>query len=154
MKNIGLSIIGIVICAFSFQACAGDDEAVDTEKPVIVLDSPTEHQAFLPGESISLEAGFYDNLALGSYKIEIHIGEDGHTHKGMEEFGDWFYTKTGAIEPGLKSFDFLDTIEIPLTINGLPIEEGHYHLGIYLTDAAGNERQAFTEIVVGEDDGH
>ena len=144
-----------ILLAFSvliLDSCSGDDDqVVDTQKPEIVLNSPGEHQEFMPGEEIYLNADFSDNVELGSYKIEIHYAEDGHTHKGNEEFAEWFYTETGPLEPGSVQTNFQKQIPVPLEINNLPIAEGHYHFGIYLTDKAGNEQQFFSEIVIGED---
>lgn len=134
------------------QSCSSDDDhRIDTKKPVIVLNNPSDHQAFLPGEKIYLNVDFSDNLELGSYKIEIHFSEDGHTHKGNEEFAEWFYAETSTLEPGSVQANLEKQISVPVEINNLPIAEGHYHLGIYLTDKAGNEQQLFSEIAIGED---
>jgi len=142
----------LAVSALIFQSCSGDDDqGIDTQKPVIVLNNPTDHQAFLPGEEIYLNVDFSDDLELGSYKIEIHFSEDGHTHKGNEEFAEWFYTEMGTLEPGSVQANLQKQIPVPVQINNLPIAEGHYHFGIYLTDKAGNEQQFFSEIAIGED---
>lgn len=153
MKNYFIASI-LIISGTIFQSCSNDDDSgVDTQKPIISLNQPTEHQIFLPGGSILINADFSDNVELRSYKIEIHSGDDGHTHKTAEEAG-WFYTESVEIEPGLTHKNIDKSIVIPTEINGLPILEGHYHLGIYLIDRAANEQHLFTEIVIGEDDDH
>ncbi|SMC41821.1 DUF4625 domain-containing protein [Moheibacter sediminis] len=145
-----------IVSAITFQSCSSDDDngSVDTEKPVIVLNEPTDHEAFLPGSEIHLDADFSDNVELGSYKIEIHSAADGHEHKGANAVGEWFYSETNQIEAGLRNTHIHKHIAVPTTVDGLPIVEGHYHLGIFLTDKAGNEQQHFIEIVVGEDHDH
>lgn len=147
----GTTILSVII----FQSCSSDDDSgVDTQKPVIILNVPTEHQGHTPGEDFHVEADFVDNVELGSYKLEIHSAEDGHTHKGPQEGGEWFYTQSVQINPGLKNMSIHEHIPIPTEVDGVPIAEGHYHLGIFLTDKAGNEQQLFTEIVIGADPDH
>jgi len=146
-----LAIVSVV----TFQSCSSDDDAgIDTEKPVIVLNEPTDHEAFLPGTEIHFDTDFSDNVELNAYKIEIHSAADGHQHKGTIVESDWFYSESNQIEAGLRNTNVHKQIEIPMEIDGLPIEEGHYHLGIFLTDKAGNEQQHFIEIVIGEDHEH
>lgn len=145
-----------IISAITFQSCSSDDDngSVDTEKPVIILNEPTDHEAFLPGGEIHLDADFSDNVELGAYKIEIHSAADGHEHKNGNAVGEWFYSETNQIEAGLRNTSIHKHIDIPTEVDGVPIVEGHYHLGIFLTDKAGNEQQLFIEIVVGEDHDH
>lgn len=136
----------ILATVFTFQACSSDDDnSADTTKPTIVLNTPTEDQHFHPGETIELNANFTDNLALGSYKIEVHHAGDGHTHKNANS-AEWYYIHTSTIDGNPKTYQATHTIEIPTLIEGDSIELGHYHLGIYLIDAAGNEQQQFIEI--------
>ncbi len=144
-----------IISIIGLQSCSSDDDSgIDTQKPVIVLNEPTGHQAYLPGEEIHIDADFSDNVELGSYKIEIHSAEDGHTHKVMDEFAEWFYSETAQLGTGLQNAEIHKHVPIPTEIGGLPIEEGHYHLGIFLTDKAGNQQQLFIEILIGEDHDH
>lgn len=144
-----------IFSIITFQSCSSDDDSgVDTEKPVIILNVPTDHEAHLPGEELHLEADFSDNVELGSYKVEIHSAADGHEHRGENAEGEWFYTQTAEIPAGLKITSIHEHIMIPTEVNGTPIAEGHYHLGIFLTDKAGNEQQLFIEIVIGEDHDH
>lgn len=131
-----------------FSSCSTDDENTDTQKPNIYLNSPSDEQIFEPGDTIMVDAEFTDNQALGSYKIEIHFAGDGHHHKTEEEGVEWFYTETGMIAGTPKVYHLVKEIAIPTAINGEPLEHGHYHLGIYLIDAAGNEKQEFIEIEI------
>lgn len=132
-------------------ACSDDDASVpDTEKPVISLMEPHDEEEFAPGEEIHFEALFTDNEELASYKIEIHNAFDDHTHAYLksEEHEDnpWSYDMVFQIEPGNTTYEADQHIDIPTEINGEPISEGHYHFGVYVTDRAGNEQQAFLEI--------
>lgn len=151
MKNNKLIYTFSTIVILSFTACSDDDDNgnLDTEKPVIVLNEPTDDEVFHAGEEIHLDADFSDNVALASYKIEIHSASDGHTHKNEEE-GEWFYTETNEIPGDLRNHHVHKHIDIPLEVNGSPILEGHYHLGIFLVDKAGNEQQLFIEIEIHE----
>lgn len=150
MKKYILTIALVSFGTFALVACSDDDDngGVDTEKPVIVLNEPTEHEAFLVGEEIHVDADFSDNVALATYKIEIHSAEDGHTHDDKPNAGEWFYTESHVIEGGLRNHSIHTHIEVPATVDGEPIEVGHYHLGIFLVDAAGNEQQHFIEIEI------
>ena len=148
MKKQILTYAFLVLGTISFVACSDDDDGnVDTEKPVIVLNEPTEGEIFTVGSEIHIDADFSDNVALASYKIDIHSADDGHTHKNEEE-GEWHYTETHLIEGDLKNHHIHSHIDIPTTVDGTDIMLGHYHLGIYLVDTSGNEQQLFTEIEI------
>lgn len=131
-----------------------DDNGVDTTKPVIALNEPGDDEEFLPGGEIHFDADFSDNVALGSYKIEIHDASDGHNHRSPQDSHEvaWTYETTAQFTQNAKNENVHIDIDIPLTINGEPIKEGHYHLGVFCTDKAGNQSQVFTEIVIGEHD--
>lgn len=146
MKFIPYTLITIT-SLFLFFACTDDDLVLDTEKPTVQLATPSEHQEFEFGETITLQAILKDNLELGAYKIEIHADDDGHHHRSLTT--GWSFTDTGDIS-GNKEFLLNKTIPIP---EG-NYKEGHYHLGLIVTDKAGNETQTFIEIVVGDDHHH
>lgn len=144
MKNQILTYSTAIFALFFLLSCSSDDESADTTKPFIVLISPYEDQHFHAGETIEFQGVFSDNVALASYKIEIHHAEDGHTHK--KENAGWYFVHTANITGDLSAYNALHSIEIPTQINGQPIETGHYHLGVYLIDSSGNEQQKFMEI--------
>lgn len=147
-----LTFLSIPLFLISSCSSEDDNKVFDTEKPVITLLNPADHDEFLPGDTIDFRAQFADNDALASYKLEIHIASDGHTHgKGMlDEHADWFFTEIHQFESNTKNIEVQKQISIPTHINQLPIEERHYHLGIYLIDRSGNEQQEFVEIAIGE----
>jgi hypothetical protein len=146
MKNQILIYTASLFSLFVVQSCSTDDENTDTTKPFIVLISPEEDQHFHPGETINFHAVFSDNVELASYKIEIHHAGDGHTHKN--ENAEWYFVYTAPISGNQTTYNALHEIEIPMEIAGEAIEVGHYHLGVYLIDASGNEQQHFMEIEI------
>lgn len=140
-----------MIAVMLLAACSSDDDATtDTEKPVITIEEPHDEEEVAPGGEIHFDALFTDNQELASYKIEIHNAFDGHTHSVLKqespEDNPWSFSQSYTIPPGEKSFEGHHHIEVPAEINGAPVSEGHYHFGVYVIDAAGNEAQAFLEI--------
>ena len=142
----------------AFISCSNDD--VDTTKPTIDLVTPVEETIFHPGDEIAFECNFSDNKELASYKIEIHSNFDGHEHTSAqlksedEDHGHaWTYEKEWAFEDGLSStLVSHQEIVVPetVTIDGEEeeIAEGHYHLGVYCLDEAGNQAEIFIEIEI------
>jgi hypothetical protein len=144
-------ILIILLIALPFFFSCSDDN--DTQKPTIEILSPENETVFNPGETISLSVIFVDNEELASYKIEIHINSDGHTHKSSTLLEAPFeFNQEANFEKGLTRFDLNHEIPIPTTIDGVSIEEGEYHLGIHCTDKVGNEGEVF--IVVDIEDVH
>ena len=141
--------------AFIILLAPSCNNGVDTQKPDINLIEPNDEDHFSPGDTINFECQFEDNEALKSYKIEIHFNADGHTHKSsMKEPPEvlWQYKKTWDFDQGVKNIlikhrEFI----IPETIDGLPLAEGDYHLGIYVTDVSGNENHLFINIEIGQE---
>ena len=147
MKSIHKTIL-VTISSFLFlTSCSESDEVLDTTKPEIILGKPSDHQHFEFGDNIEIQALLKDNIELGSYKIDIHSDNDGHQHKTSEKA--WEYSNSGVIK-GNKTFQLEKSIQIP----NEKYKEGHYHLGIIVTDTSGNETQSFIEIVIGDDHHH
>lgn len=132
-----------------FTSCSDDDTVIDTQKPAITIVEPHAEDAFAPGTELHFEAVFTDNVELSSYKIEIHDDFDEHTHatnKSSQDLNPWSYEETFTIPAGRTSFEAVQHIDIPAEKNGMPISEGVYHVGIFVTDKAGNQQEAFLEI--------
>lgn len=153
LKYIFLSLLAIV----TFSACS-DDDNIDTTKPEIEIVTPDDDEHFHPGDTFELRAILTDNEELASWKVDIHHNSDGHTHSQVirlkhggehsHEEEEWHFHKEGSIESGTKQYVLILEIEIPHDA-----EHGDYHLGIYVTDKAGNENKAFITFEV-EDDHH
>lgn len=143
-----------------FASCSEDDDSViDTEAPEVMISEPVDEEEIAPGGEIHFDALFTDNVELASYKVEIHNAFDGHTHAEAKQEEDkdnpWSYNEVFEIEPGQTSFEAHHHIAVPAEINGEHISEGHYHFGVFVTDAAGNESQAFLELhIEGEHNDH
>lgn len=163
MKNIFLLLPVFVL---GFVACSDDDD-IDTTKPTINLVSPADEAVFHPGETISFECNFSDNDELASYKIEIHSNFDDHEHaaeqlkSGLEDDEDheghaWTFDEEYSFGEGNSSELVTQQIVIPDHIDHDGVEEevaeGHYHLGIYCLDAAGNQQELFIEIEIEHED--
>ena len=156
IKTITLSIASILL----LNSCTEEDSTLDTTKPEIILGSPTDHQEYELGDTIDVQAILKDNEELGAYKIEIHSASDGHDHGNGDhehrittlsadhDHEAWSYNEEGTIYG--KEYILNKLIQIP---DG-EIEEGHYHLGVFVIDKAGNQSQTFIEIVIGEDHDH
>lgn len=149
MENIIKNSMLILIGTFGMISCSSDDENVDTQKPVIILNQPLDETEFHFGENLQIEAEFSDNVGLASYKIEIHSAGDGHTHRLLTGT-EWFHSETHPIAGSPTHYITQKNILIPAEINGEPVQEGHYHLGIYLVDTSGNEQQFFVEVDIHE----
>ncbi len=164
-KNVLFLTSLILLGTAAFTSCEKDD--VDNEKPVIRLIAPEEDEEIRPGSDIHFDVEFSDNVALASYKVNIHGAFDGHTHSATlstraEEEGEpfertWLESEFIALgdEPiaGKRSVTVHHHhIVIPetITVDGVekPIKEGHYHFMVHCIDEAGLERFVAREIVI------
>lgn len=137
-----------------FIAC--DDDEVDTTKPEITVVAPEAETIYHPGETITIQATFTDNIELDSYKIDIHDNFDGHDHdhkKSTNSEEPFIFSGSWDFEKGLKSATITNTeIVIPELIDGEEVAHGEYHLMIYCADAAGNENNTVVEIIIEHDE--
>lgn len=165
----GIALLGLL----AFVGC--EKEEVDNEKPVIILNAPTDGEAIRPGSDIHFDVEFSDNVALSSYKVNIHGAFDGHTHsvanpmlrtpgEGIEFEKTWFEGE--FIEMGEEPIAGKRNVTvhhhrmvIPETIsrteNGqtveMPLKEGHYHFIVYCTDESGLESFVARDITISSD---
>lgn len=149
MKNIinYIAVISILLTSAVFTSCEKDD--VDNTKPTINIVEPANEEILHAGEEIHFDCEFIDDVELKSYKIEIHINADGHSHTKtiLEAETPWTYSNTWDFEAGKKNADIHHhEIVIPTTIDGVEIQHGEYHFGVYCTDVAGNESNVFIGI--------
>lgn len=145
MKNLKIITLWTLSLGLLSISCSNDDSdsQTDTQKPSITLISPQDEQVFEAGEQIQVQANFTDNVALASYKIDIHFAGDGHQHRGLleSEHQQWVYETTGSLS-GTSDTLHLD---IPIPTNA---EEGHYHFGVYAIDVSGNQQVIWSEIEI------
>lgn len=155
-----------MLIGFLMVSCEKDE--VDNTQPVIDLVQPVTESEYHLGDTIPFECNFSDETELNAYKVEIHYGED-HEHESAtltavtvksdvtDEGAEWSYSKTADFVAGetYSTIILLDII-VPDSIehDGVmePTLEGEYHIGVYCTDAAGNQSELFTTIDVGDHD--
>lgn len=139
-------MLAIIALAGLFTACSGsDDDKIDTEYPVIDIVAnafPIQCSEVTRGQKFTFKAKFTDNVALGSYSLDIHHNFDHHNHS--TEVNDcvaepikkpvkpMLYINSVTIPEGLKSYDATQEINIPEDI-----DPGDYHFLIRLTDKEG-----------------
>lgn len=143
-KNILFFVLSAIMCV-SFSAC--DEEDADTTKPVITLDEPEDDESLRIGESVHFECDFSDDVALGSYLIEIHNNFDGHGHKTRADETVPFSIKKSYDLNNLRN-THVHHHDIVISDNATP---GAYHLVVYCTDAAGNQSMVARDIILSHD---
>jgi len=139
-------IIGAFIVVSVMLSCSKDSDTVDTEYPEIDLawaDAfPIQCSTIGRGETLVFRARFSDNVALGSYSLDIHHNFDHHTH--TTEVNDCGLDPVKVPEKPLlyiKSFDIHGhptAYEANLEID-VPgdVDPGDYHFMIRVTDREG-----------------
>jgi len=148
MKTRLIYLFSITASLFLASCSEDDDSVVDAQSPEVNMIEPHAEEEIAPGGEVHFEAVFTDNEELDSYKIDIHSNFDGHDHASLKQSEDnpWSYSEVFQIEPGQTSFEALHHIDVPETMGGMAISEGVYDVGVFVTDAAGNESQAFLEV--------
>lgn len=122
------------------------DADIDQEVPEILLEAggtfPLQCTDLQRGESYEFQFTFRDQVALGSYSLDIHHNFDQHTHS-TELLSCAYDPKKVPVQPfvfirdysipaGAKDF----TARVSLTIPS-DVDPGDYHLMVKLTDQAG-----------------
>lgn len=148
MKNLK-NIFALIIASVVILSCEKNEAIVDTIKPSVTISEPHNEDQFAPGAELHFEAVFADNVALASYKIDIHFNADGHSHRPAyaneeDDHEAWDFEHTGKLSG--PSHQIIEHFDIPKMVNGKPIEEGGYHLGVYTIDAAGNQSVVWRKI--------
>ena len=158
------SILLLLAAAIAFSGCESDD--IDTRKPQIVLSEPAEEEAYAPGSAIHFVVTLSDNVALASYKVNIHGAFDGHTHSAVHPS----LTRATDAEPHPIERTWMESefialgedpiagkqqviinhrlMEIPDSIEGRPVKEGYYHLTVYCDDSSGQESFIAREVEI------
>ena len=93
------------------------------------------------------ECDFSDNVALASYKIDIHYNDGEYAHEHSKAENLFSFQKTYTDIAGKKNAHVHQhDVVIPETA-----PEGKYHLMVYCTDEAGNETYIVRNIVLSHD---
>jgi len=139
-------IISAIVFIPLALSCGKDNDTVDTVYPSIDISSsgtfPVQCSTIRRGESFVFKASFSDNVALGSYGLDIHHNFDHHTHSTEVEECDmgpvkdpenpFVLIKSVDIPDSPKRYDAAMEIEVPADI-----DPGDYHFMIRVTDKAG-----------------
>ncbi len=144
MKNFFLRTFQVLSLSMLMFACT--DTVKDDELPVIDMSIaeifPTNCVEVYRGETFTYRFRISDNIALGSYSIEMHHNFDQHTHSTSPTQCTFDPKKTATnaflfinqfeIENGKKEFFATGQISIPADV-----DTGNYHFVIRVTDASG-----------------
>lgn len=145
MKTEYMFLIWVFLVSVLVAGCSKDSEN-DTEKPVINMDGtsafPTPCDTLFRGQTSVFKAEFSDNIALGSFNLELHHNFDHHTHGSHNEtcerdpvqdpVNPFYFNESFTIPNGLKSFSAETEIFIPSDS-----DPGDYHFMVKLTDKEG-----------------
>lgn len=162
MKKLFLVSV-VALATVGFVSCEKDE--VDNEAPVIKLIAPEDDEPIKPGSEIHFEVNFSDNVALGTYKVNIHGAFDGHSHNhavtriaGDSAIFEKTWLEQEFIAAGESPISgkratmvHHHKIVIPTEINKKPLKSGHYHFMVYCTDKAGIESFTAREIFISYD---
>ncbi|SHM47036.1 protein of unknown function [Chitinophaga jiangningensis] len=146
MKRTRLYYGLLLLTAITFYSCSRDDQQTDTAYPEIDLGIsgafPQQCSILERGRTFTFRARFTDNMALGSYSLDIHHNFDHHTHstevKVCDEEGvkapvkPMLFIKDYPIPAG--AADYTATAEIAVPVD---VDPGDYHFMIRLTDKEG-----------------
>lgn len=141
-----LKYIAVILLLGFITACKKDETNIDTEYPVIDVTGssafPIQCSTLTRGQKFTFKAKFSDNVALGSYSLDVHHNFDHHSHS--TEVSD---CTMDAIKTPVKPFLFINTFQIPSgtssyeAINEITIpadiDPGDYHFLIKVTDKEG-----------------
>lgn len=145
MKYMKQLLVAAAMALFTI-ACNQDETAIDTEYPVIDTSAPgtfpVQCSTLQRGEVFTFKATFSDNIAVGSYSLDIHHNFDHHSHSTevsdcqtdpvKKPVNPFLLIKSFDITPGQQRFQASQQIEIPTDI-----DPGDYHFMIRLTDKEG-----------------
>ncbi|MDD4777182.1 MAG: DUF4625 domain-containing protein [Fermentimonas sp.] len=181
MKRLKLSrnvlLLAVSLLSTVFVAC--EKVEVDNQKPVISVIEPSDDKVVTPGEAVHFKVMFSDNVALASYKVNIHGAFDNHSHSAsvmstraatdsIAFEKTWLETDFTALGDSPVAGEKEVTVDhqhiiIPASISRavdgvtkeMPLKEGHYHFIVYCTDESGQESFVASEIFISYDaDGH
>lgn len=135
-------VLVVALLVFAAGCKKDSDSKVDTEYPVIGDAYPTQCSQISRGDTLTFTCAFSDNVALGSFSLDVHHNFDHHTHSTEVETCDMAPVKTPV-----KPFLFVQSYSIPANQQtyqpevkiAIPadIDPGDYHFMIRLTDQEG-----------------
>ncbi len=154
MRNALKFFIVISLLITTFVGCdkggsTPDPVIPDTTRPTISIAKPTAGQAFLPGNTITFQATFADNVKISSYEIGItNLPPVGFILKNVPTPEAWSYTKSStSFGSNVKQQEInLSEIAIPLLIGTHPVATGKYYFKVTCVDGSNNSFSTSVEI--------
>jgi hypothetical protein len=145
-KSLSVLLSALIMIMLTLAACDKDEPAIDTEYPVIEAEAPgtfpVQCSTLKRGEALAFKATFSDNIALGSYSLDIHHNFDHHTHSTevsdcnmdpvKKPVNPFLLIKSFDIDQNQQRLEASQTIQVPADI-----DPGDYHFMIRLTDKEG-----------------
>lgn len=148
MKN-QFFVLYTLLTSLLLMACSSDDDGMmDNERPEITIHTPEVNQQFNTGDEFFVSMTFNDNVALSSYKFDIHMPSDGHSHRSVpmhdeHELEGWSFEVMGDLEGKEQTIDISEIVPDDAT-------HGLYHFHIIVLDESGNEARAFRDVIIGD----
>ncbi|MCH7409496.1 DUF4625 domain-containing protein [Belliella sp. DSM 111904] len=141
-KNLNIIFLTLLALVFGCE----EKMEIDTEYPEIIMTIPdafpVQCSTLKRGESFTFRVLLHDNVALGSYSLDIHHNFDHHSHSTEVEECDlnpmktpvnpFLFIRNYPIPAGQRNYETSMDIEVPLDI-----DPGDYHFMIRVTDKEG-----------------
>jgi len=145
MKRTHPVVFSLLIIIFCFS-CKKETVETDTVYPEIDLSVtggfPQQCSELERGKTFTFKARFVDNVALGSFSLDIHHNFDHHTHSTdisncdeepvKQAVNPMLFIQTYSIPEGSREYTATADISIPADVDA-----GDYHFMIRLTDREG-----------------
>lgn len=140
-------ILSLLLFISLLSACEKENETVDKDPPTIDIGFegafPVQCSELVRGESFPVKVRLADNVALGSYSIDIHHNFNHHSHS-TEVDGCQLEEKKDPVNPFkfVKTYDDIPpnstahetAVEIAVPED---IDPGDYHFMLMVTDQSG-----------------
>jgi hypothetical protein len=141
----------LLVVILSIASCSKDGIEVDNQKPEIDLSFnqafPQNCDTLYFGEPFTFNVKFVDNIALGSYSIDIHNNFDHHSHStevsecspdlAKSPVNPLVFIQDYSIPTAAKLYEANFTITLSASNSVGVYDEGDYHFLISLTDKSG-----------------
>ncbi|MBK1440697.1 DUF4625 domain-containing protein [Parapedobacter sp. ISTM3] len=139
-------IVNVFVLLSVLLSCSKDSETTDTEYPEIDMAYaeafPVQCSTIRRGETFVFRALFSDNVALGSFSLDVHHNFDHHTHStevndcGLDPVKTpetpFVYIRSFDIPGGPQTYEARMEIAVPADV-----DPGDYHFMIRVTDREG-----------------
>ncbi|MFI3305658.1 MAG: DUF4625 domain-containing protein [Rikenellaceae bacterium] len=169
------TIFAVAALLFSTSVLVSCEKDGDTTKPVIELTEPEDVEEFLPGSEICVEMDLSDDVALASFKINVHNAFNGHTHDTDGDTDTHTDTDTEAdtdhdhddnynTDTESAFYYNMTSEELGIDVSGLRNSHQHihveipelaaygdYHIMVYCYDTSGNESYVARSIAITDD---